>query len=210
MAYGRCRGVHHFIEGFVQLLAPSRCVACEEPCAPVFCEACEALLEPAATPGAVFQYGGPIADAIHRFKYRGRSDLAEALGSLMARAAIAHGGEIDAVVPVPLHWRRRRWRGYDQAALLARPIARSLGVPVLVRGLRRTRHTPSQIDLPHKERRRNVAGAFAPYRVRGAARVLLIDDVRTTGATLEAARSALRAGGVAEVRSLVLATRLLR
>ena len=201
--------MRHFLEGFVQLVAPARCVGCEELCSRVFCAACESLLEPAASLSAVFEYGGPIADAIHRFKYRSRSELGAALGSLMTQAALRWAGEVDAVVPVPLHWRRRRWRGYDQAALLARPTAKALGVPALLRGLRRVRHTPSQVNLPHDERQANVAGAFAPGRLRGVGRVLLVDDVRTTGATLEAASKALRAGGAREVRTLVLAARVL-
>jgi ComF family protein len=201
--------VNGFLEDFIQLLAPRLCAGCETPAESVFCETCESLLDRAESPEALFVYGGPIADAIHRFKYRGRSDLGEALGSLMGEAALRLCGEVDAVVPVPLHWRRRRWRGYDQAALLARPIARTLGVPALLFGLRRTRHTPSQIDLPHHERKRNVAGAFAARRLEGVQRVLLVDDVRTTGATLGAAAEALRAAGVGEAHTLVLATRVL-
>lgn len=201
--------MRRFFESFVQLVAPARCAACDELSSSVFCGACESLLEPAADSGAVFQYGGPIADAIHRFKYRGRSDLSARLGGLMGEAALGWAGEVDGVVPVPLHWRRRRWRGYDQAALLARPVARTLGVRVLFRGLRRVRHTASQIELPHHERARNMAGAFVPGRLRGAKTALLVDDVRTTGATLQAASDALRAGGVREVRTLVLAARLL-
>lgn len=197
------------LEGWVELLAPSRCVGCEERSAAVFCDACESLVEPARTSDAVFQYGGPVADAIHRFKYRGRSDLGVILGSLMGRVAAQWSGEIDAVVPVPLHWRRRRRRGYDQAALLARPVAKALGVPLLLRGLRRARHTRSQTELPHQERARNVDGAFVVHRMHGFERVLLVDDVRTTGATMGAARSALRVAGVVEVRTLALATRLL-
>ncbi|HSN85049.1 MAG TPA: phosphoribosyltransferase family protein [Polyangiales bacterium] len=150
-----------------------------------------------------------MADAIHRFKYDGRSELATGLGSLMREAALRLAGEVDVVVPVPLHWRRRRARGYDQAALLAKPVARMLGVPVRLRGLRRVRDTQSQVDLSHGERQRNVDGAFAPFRLRGARRILLVDDVRTTGATLEAASRALKAGGAREVRTLVLAARFL-
>ena len=197
------------MQGFVELLAPLRCVGCEEKSATVFCDACELLVEPARTSGAVFQYGGPVADAIHRFKYRGRSDLGVALGTLMGQVAAQWRGEIDAVVPVPLHWRRRRRRGYDQAALLAKPIANALGVPLLLRCLRRARHTRSQIELPHHERARNVDGAFVANRICGPERVLLVDDVRTTGATMGAARRALSAAGVVEVRTLALATRLL-
>jgi ComF family protein len=160
-------------------------------------------------PGAVFEYGGPVADAIQRFKYDGRSELGAALGMLMAGEACNWVGKVDAIVPVPLHWRRRRARGYDQAALLARPLAKSLGVPALLRGLRRVRNTPSQVELPHAERQRNVVGAFAPWRLHGVGRVLLVDDVRTTGATLRAASEALEAGGVSEVHTLVLAARVL-
>lgn len=199
----------HFFEGLIELVAPQRCAGCEEPSASVFCGVCESLLEPAEMQGAVFQYGGPIAEAIHRFKYRDQSALSAALGALMGEAAAQWVGEVDAVVPVPLHWRRRRSRGYDQAALLATPTARALGVPALLRGLRRVRHTPSQVDLPHDERQQNVADAFAPWRLQGSAKVLLVDDVRTTGATLRAASHALQAGGVREVRTLVLAARVL-
>lgn len=196
-------------EGFLSLLAPKRCIGCDELCGDVFCGACDSLLEPSSATSAVFHYGGPIADAIHRYKYEGRSELAAPLGALMAEHAAPWAGRVDAVVPVPLHWRRRRWRGYDQAALLAKPIAKSLTVPALIRGLRRIRHTPSQVDLPHHERRHNVEGAFAPRKLRGAEHVLLVDDVRTTGATLAAASQALREGGVRTVHTLVLATRVL-
>ena len=199
------------LDGLLTLLAPSRCPGCDEATegGDVFCATCSALVEQTTDPGAVFEYGGPVADAIQRFKYDGRSELGAALGSLMAGHAHRWAGKVDAVVPVPLHWRRRRSRGYDQAALLARPMAEALGVPAVLRGLRRVRNTPSQVDLPHRERQQNIAGAFAPWRLAGLARVLLIDDVRTTGATLRAASQALRAGGVSEVQSFVLAARVL-
>lgn len=199
------------LDGLLALLAPPRCAGCDEPgdCSAVFCVSCASISEQVFDPGAVFEYGGPVADAIQRFKYDGRSELGPALGSLMAGGGHRCAGKVDAVVPVPLHWRRRRTRGYDQAALLAKPVANSLGVPLLLRGLRRVRNTASQVDLPHHERQQNIAGAFAPWRLRGVGRVLLIDDVRTTGATLRAASEALRAGGVSEVHTLVLATRVL-
>ncbi len=201
----------HLLHGLLTLLAPNRCPGCDEvsDVAAVFCASCSVLAQRASEPSAIFEYGGPIADAIQRFKYDGRSELAAALGALMAAHAQRLAGHVDAVVPVPLHWRRRRSRGYDQAALLAKPVAKALDVPLLLRGLRRVRNTPSQVDLPHRERQRNIAGAFAPRRLRGLPRVLLIDDVRTTGATLRAASKALRAGGVLEVKTLVLATRVL-
>jgi ComF family protein len=203
--------VRDLLEGFLSLLAPPRCPGCDEVAqsAVPFCPPCTSLLEPASGAGAVFEYGGPIADAIQRFKYDGRSELGSVLGALMAADSDRWAGGVDAVVPVPLHWRRRRSRGYDQAALLARPVAKSLRVPLLLRGLRRVRNTPRQVELPYGERQRNIAGAFTPWRLCGAGRVLLVDDVRTTGATLQAASGALKAGGVSEVHAFVLATRVL-
>jgi len=197
--------------GVLGLVAPLKCPGCDRLLdLPVgFCSSCEPLCEKAPGPGAVFLYGGPVADAIGRFKYDGKSDLGPTLARLMSVAALRFRGEVDGVVPVPLHWRRRRVRGYDQAALLAKPLGRVLEVPVLLRGLRRVRNTTRQVGLSHGERRRNVEGAFLPHRLHGASRVLLVDDVRTTGATLDVAARALRAGGVQRVRTLVLAARLL-
>lgn len=200
-----------WIEGVLALVAPPKCPGCDGPLdlPSGFCSSCGPLCESAAGDDAVFVYGGPVADAISRFKYDGRSDLAPPLSRLMNEAALRFHGEVDAIVPVPLHWRRRRQRGYDQAALLARPLGRIVGASVLLRGLRRARYTTQQVGLSHGQRQRNVAGAFVPHRLHGAQRVLLIDDVRTTGATLDAATGALRAGGVIHVHTLVLAARLL-
>jgi ComF family protein len=109
----------------------------------------------------------------------------------------------DAAVPVPLHGARLRSRGFNQA----HDLACHVGLPV-VRALRRTRHTHTQTTLPAGERHANVAGAFAPTRAAARLRgttVLLIDDVRTTGATLEACAVVLREAGVCEVRALTAA-----
>jgi ComF family protein len=199
------------LAGSLSLIAPLRCIGCDEgvdgPSA--FCAACATLIQRVEGPEAVFEYGGPIAKAIQRFKYEGRSELGAVLGSMMAQDASRRVPRLDAIVPVPLHWRRRRARGYDQAALLACALAKSLGVPARIRGLRRLRNTPSQVDLPYAERQRNTAGAFAAWRLGGARHVLVVDDVRTTGATLRAASKALEVAGVSEVRTLVLAARVL-
>lgn len=203
--------MHPWLSAALGLVAPLRCAGCDEllDLSNGLCRACLLLCERASSSGAVFVYGGPVADGIRRFKYDGRSELGAALGWLMRDSACRFRGEIDAVVPVPLHWRRRRERGYDQAALLAKPLGRALGVPVLLRGLRRVRFTPSQVGLSHRDRRHNVEAAFVSHRLQGASRVLLVDDVRTTGATLASASSALRAGGIRHIRTLVLAARLL-
>jgi ComF family protein len=126
-----------------------------------------------------------------------------ALAELMAAAAGAYGGLVDAVVPVPLHRRRLAERGFNQAVVIARPLARALGVPLVVGRLVRVRPTRPQVGLDAEARERNVRGAF---RVRRAVsgRVLLVDDVWTTGATLAEAARVLVDGG-ADVRTLTLA-----
>ncbi len=122
----------------------------------------------------------------------------------MLAAAGPYGGLVDAVVPVPLHRRRLAERGFNQAVLLARPLARALGVPLLVGRLVRVRPTRPQVGLEADARRDNVRGAFA-MRGEVPRRVLLVDDVRTTGATLGEAARVLAGSGGTEVRTLTLA-----
>ena len=194
-----------------ELVAPTRCAACEERVGPrvLFCTACGASVLPPCDSGgahAVFEYGGAVATAIVRFKYAGRSDLAARFSAMMAAAAVALP-EVELVVPVPLHPRRLAERGFDQAALLGAPIARRLGVPHAPRALQRTRETPPQASLDRAARSANVARAFqcrVPQTVAGR-RILLVDDVLTTGATVSACGEALRLAGAADVRVLVLA-----
>lgn len=200
------------ISGLLDLVAPRRCAACDrvsDAREGAFCRPCDALVERYQGTGALFEYGGPVAVAIGRFKYEDRSELGRVLGARMADEARVWVGRVDGVVPVPLHWRRRRARGYDQAALLAKPVARALQVPALFRCLLRTRNTPSQVALPRAARLRNVQGAFRSRALEGSPRLLLLDDVRTTGATLAAAAAALHAAGAGDVRTLVLAVRVL-
>jgi ComF family protein len=116
------------------------------------------------------------------------------------------GWGIDIVVPVPLGIARLAERGYNQASLLAWPVALWLGISLCAKGLSRVRETRSQVDLSAAERKENVAGAFQarPALVRGR-RVLLVDDVTTTGSTLDACAAALLAGGAVSVYALTLA-----
>jgi ComF family protein len=196
-----------------ELVAPSRCAACDSLVAPrlLFCAACDvAVLRAGPQPRgqhAVFAYGGAIATAIVRLKYAGRFDLAARFGPVMAGALAPDG--LDVVVPVPLHPSRLAERGFDQAALLAGPVARGLRLPFASRALVRTRATPRQASLDRAARTSNVEAAFVCARPRAVAgrRVLLVDDVRTTGATLAACASALLVTGAATVVSLVLASR---
>ena len=200
------------LQSLVELVAPPRCAACD--CAAplvqgLFCTACDLSVERFVGKGGAFQYGGPVADAVRRFKYERRSELGAPLGRCLAAELHDTDQEFDAVVPVPLHWRRRRARGYDQAALLCGPIGRALGVPVRISWLRRVRDTAPQADLGRAERLRNLHDAFVAKNLADGPRVLLIDDVRTTGATLGAASEALHRAGASSVQSQVLAIRVL-
>lgn len=197
------------LEGLLDALAPPRCAACDAILPPGeggFCEPCESLLEPSPgeRPRAAFLYGGPLADAVRRFKYGGRSELAATFAPPLIERAAELGGDVDAVVPVPLHPRRERARGYNQAALLARPVATALALPFLPTALRRLRDTAPQASLDTSRRRGNVRAAFA-VDSEPPARVLLLDDVRTTGATLAECAATLRGAGATRVHSLVLA-----
>jgi ComF family protein len=139
---------------------------------------------------------------VHALKYDGRRSLARPLGLRLARAGSDILAGADLVVPVPLHRSRRRARGFNQAA----EIARHLGLPV-TDALRRVRATPSQTDLPAARRHANMRNAFA-MRWRadvGGRRVVLVDDVSTTGATLDACARALMDAGALEVRALTAA-----
>ncbi|WP_127091823.1 ComF family protein [Aquabacter cavernae] len=153
---------------------------------------------------------GPVSrDLVHHLKYGDRLDLARPMARLMRQAGAPLLGEADLIVPVPLHalrlWRRR----FNQAALLARHLSALTELPVALEGLARTRATLSQVNLSRAERRANVAGAFrvsktAEGRVAGR-RVLLVDDVFTTGATLDACARALRRAGASHVDAVTFA-----
>jgi len=150
-------------------------------------------------------YEEELRELIHLFKYGRIRTLAGALGRLLVRA-LPVGERFDAVVPVPLHWWKRWQRGFNQSDLLARHVARRLMVPVK-RCVRRVKRTGAQAGLTNAKRRSNVAGAF---RAKGGRpleglRVLLIDDVMTTGATASACARALKSGGAKYVALLTVA-----
>lgn len=155
---------------------------------------------------AAFRFDGVARRAILEAKFRGVTALFPPLAQASARAVPA-AWEVDSVVPVPLHAARRRERGFDQGALIAAHVAETLGVPVRRDLIERVRRTRPQASLGRADRTLNVAGAFGPRRGHGAppARALLVDDVVTTGETLEAAAGALRAAGVERVFALALA-----
>lgn len=154
-------------------------------------------------------FSGPLRNSIHRLKYK--RDIA--LGDVLARPLITllqnTGWCMDMIVPVPISLTRKAARGYNQAALLARPIALGVGLKYHPKGIMKTRETRSQVGLTLEERRVNVHGAFkSDPRVVAGKRILVVDDVITSGATLNACAQALRNEGAVEVYCLTLARAL--
>jgi ComF family protein len=205
-----------------ELLLPPVCAGCGRTVAELpLCAGCRLpaadALGPAPRPlsawcAATLHEGGG-AEWVRRFKYpaRGIAGLdgaaeAVALALVQGLAPRVPGGAPDLVVPVPLHPRRLRERGFSPAALLARTLAREVHVRVAPTLLTRVRDTRSQTELSRAERRRNVVGAFEP-RAAAPARLWLVDDVVTTGSTLAEAARALERAGAREIVGVCLAWR---
>lgn len=210
------------------------CPECSKRLAPRltgYCTACGALAEVAEQPAALCascrmeprpwdalgfygEYAGALRDAVLQLKFGGRLAGLGLVRGLIWRAYEIHRDRKDGFTPegpdlvtaVPMHWRRLLTRGYNQSVELARGVARLLGVPLDARVLCKKRHTKPQSKLSARERKANLAGVFVADASRVAGKnVLLVDDVMTTGATLEAASRALRQAGVRRVEILVLA-----
>lgn len=149
----------------------------------------------------------PVPSLIRRHKYGFDQSLSRALSECLQDPLPVRRDDYDVVVPVPLHRRRLRWRGFNQSALLAAELARRLGLPLAIGNLRRVRATPPQSARTRKARLKNVAGAFLvrnPKRILGR-RVLLVDDVVTTGATVEECARVLLGAGAMVVDVFTLA-----
>jgi ComF family protein len=150
---------------------------------------------------SIGSYEGSLRNIVHALKYDGRRSLVRHLARRMRAAGADVLGGADLLVPVPLHRSRERERGFNQA----RELARHLGLPI-VDALVRTRRTESQADLPAAKRRANVRGAFAWRRgIVDGLTIVLVDDVSTTGATLNACAAVLLERGAKEVRALTAA-----
>jgi ComF family protein len=218
---------------FLDILLPPRCVGCRrvgvwlcDECLaqfsfvePPFCARCgnamvaDGLCARCRTSHlqierirSALYFEGTVREAIHWLKYNGCTELAGPLGHLMAVYWMQHPMPADVLVPVPLHADRLHERGYNQAALLAREMASQVGLVVDEQTLVRQRSTDPQVELDARQRKENVRGAF---RCSGnglvGKRVLLVDDVCTTGATLEACAVALYDGRARSVQALTLA-----
>jgi ComF family protein len=204
------------------------CPACAGPTAAGLCAACSSELARVATPCracglarpaarcprltvawhvdavvAPFVYEAPLDGYVRALKYRGARNLGRALGLLLA--AEVRGGDVDALVAVPLHRRRLRERGYNQGVEIARPMSRALGLPLFLSGIERRGAQVPQAGRTAAERLENVAGAFAVGRNLAGRRIAIVDDVFTTGATVNALAAALRAAGAARCVAWVVA-----
>jgi len=215
------RQLHNRTQQALDLAFPPQCASCKR-VGTVLCAACFAQLQPttplpyrqgwSALQGlvAVNAYQGPLRNCIHALKYDGVVRLAEPLGILLAHTYLNYGMQADMLVSVPLHSERYKQRGYNHAQLLARVCASTVGIPLCDDILVRSRATNAQVGLNAYDRRQNVAGAFsimakdATTTIHGR-RIIIVDDVCTTGATLDACASTLFQAGAASVWGLVLA-----
>ena len=183
-----------------------RCDRCWLPLSGESCWRCAARPLALDRLRCVWRYEGKVRRLVRDFKFRGFSCLALPLAGLLQASYVQHSLDADAVVPVPLHARRRRERGFDQALLLAKSLGQAMGLPVLD-ALERTRYDQPQSGLTRGQRLSNVEGAFRvrrPSTISGR-HILLIDDVATTGATLDACALELHSAGAAGVSALTLA-----
>ncbi len=207
------------IELLGDLVAPGRCAACDERVGwrRAFCAACASTVERAdfASPVpwptvSVGAFGGALSRAVHRLKYEKRYEVGRVLGMLLAGACDAAPlAAVDLVVPVPLGRARLQERGYNQAALLAAPVARRLGVRLDATALRRAVETSALARQGLTGRHESIAGAFVAPRSLAGRRVLLVDDVLTSGATLTACADAIDASG-GQVEALAVVARVER
>ncbi len=189
-------------------LPPPLCPRCGRPWeGESLCPACRHHPPVVASLRSATLFVEPVRSAIHALKYHGGREVAERLEPLMVQVWEAWKPRSDLLAPVPLHPRRKARRGYNQSALLATALGRGIGQPVIPDLFERIRPTLSQTHLGRAARQANVAGAFRarkPELIRGR-HITLIDDVATTGATLDACAMALLEAGAASVNAFTLA-----
>ena len=196
-----CRGCEPALP---RLVAPF-CRICALPDARDVCRWCsQAPLELDGV-RAPFLFEGPIREAVHSLKYRGIRAATPYLGSLLAGYMSENPLPGDLVMPVPLHPHRMRSRGYNQSELLARKLARETGLDLDVSSLARVKNSGPQVGGNRELRRSNVEGSFVCWADLSSRRVILVDDVATTGSTLSACGSELKGAGASSVWGVVLA-----
>lgn len=189
-------------------LTATRCPQCALPTSDGrVCGAC--LAHPPRFDGvtAAFAYAWPLAPLIHQYKYAGNLALAQLLAQALNERL---DGGVDLIIPMPLAPARLRDRGFNQALEIARVVSRLTGVPLAANGCRRVRDTVPQAALPWKERAKNIRGAFVCDADLNGLRVAVIDDVMTTGATLNELARNLRKAGAAGIQGWMVARALPR
>jgi len=160
------------------------------------CETCREIKPPFDGFRSLAHYEGVIRECVHALKYENNQSLGDTFSNWLAALIIKQAWQLDVVIPVPLSNQRLRERGYNQSSLLAKPLAGRLDLKYDPFAIKRIRHTPSQVGLSAEERRQNVIGAFqAEECLVSGKRVLLVDDVMTTGATMTACSQAVRDAG---------------
>ena len=189
-------------------LSPPLCPKCGRPQpSGILCPGCVPWQSEIDGIRSPFRFDGVMRDAIHQLKYRNLRALVVPLAELLQDYFVTNPVPAEVLIPVPLHPKRLRERGYNQSCLLARELGKLINLPVVDDCLIRQRHAPPQARTTTVEERRNdIAGAFAcrDQRLRDKP-VLLVDDVSTSGATLDACAAALKAAGAASVWGLVMA-----
>lgn len=212
---------------FTQTMLPQRCLLCESPSGDALvCSACESDLpyasdnrcprcaialpqaeicgecqrDPPAfdSAQAVFDYAYPVDGLLTAFKFGGRLELAPWFAQMLV-TRLDCDGLPDLIVPMPLHADRMKQRGFNQALEIARPVAKALGIPLAAETCTRTRATAAQVGLKRDERRKNLRGAFVCDSSVSGARIAVIDDVMTSGATARSLAAALKDAGAREV-----------
>lgn len=224
-----------FVDAVLNFIYPPACVVCESPPDPekkLICEPCWQALprlqptdeltghrleiggsETSTLPAlAVWEFSEAMQTVIHEMKFHGKKSLSRWLGDEMAAAASQHEefASADALIPVPLHKTKFRERGYNQSLLLAQRVSKKINLPILKQVLRRVRHTKSQATLNAVEREQNMRGAFGVVseNLIQDKKIIVIDDVFTTGATLKACARELLNAGAARVLALTAAKTL--
>ena len=182
------------------------CPKCAEPECEGLCERCVGLEPRIDSIRAPYRYLGAVRHMAHELKYRNLRAAAPTLGGLMADYLLSNPVPADVIVPVPLHSRRERQRGYNQSLLLAREIGKCFGTEVDGALLRRSKNTPPQVEMESPEdRRANMSDSFRCEASLEGRKVLLVDDIVTTGSTMFACADALKDAGAASVWGLALA-----
>jgi len=218
--------LHDLWEGVVKLLFPPLCLVCErrlEEAGQKVCPDCWTSLVPfddqlfeqkhvpenltAIYPGFIFEE--KIQTIIHALKYRGYRSLGFSLGELVGSRVIDKlPQEGIGLVPIPLHLLKLRERGYNQAAAIAEGFSRKTGIPLVAQAIKRVKNTVTQTQLSAAERQINMEGAFAPGRIdqlRTIHTIVLVDDVFTTGATMNSAAEILKKAGVGTIIGVTVA-----